>query len=277
MHHEARPPSFGGAPSVNILVHVKPLPRPALSSAPVAPGSPAPAAEPPVRLAVRARRERNADSTKKALLNAAEVEFAAKGFDGARLQSIARAVGVQQALIHHYFDDKHGLYRAVIERGMAAVTAGSWSILERMAATAAPRDKPDVRALVTSFVDLLVDFYAEHTTLLAILRHDAEKPAAPTEHATQLSELPPLLATHFRPVLDAVTVVVDDLKKNGTLRADIDPRHLCVSTMAMACLPFQETQMFAVLWPEADFRKPEMIAERKHEIVETLLGRILVR
>jgi AcrR family transcriptional regulator len=223
------------------------------------------------------KRERNADSTKKALLNAAEVEFAAKGFDGARLQSIARMVGVQQALIHHYFDDKEGLYRAVIERGMAAVTAGSWSILERMVP---PTDangtlgKLDVRAIVTSFIDILVDFYAAHTTLLAILRHDAEKPI-PTGHPVGLPELRPLLATHFRPVLDAVVVIVDQMKLAGTLRKDVDPRHLCVSAMAMACLPFQEAQMFGVLWPEADFRSPEMIAARKTEITEMLLGRVL--
>jgi len=223
------------------------------------------------------KRERNADSTKKSLLNAAEVEFAAKGFDGARLQNIARAAGVQQALIHHYFDDKDGLYRAVVERGMAAVTAGSWSILERMGPLAdlgRADGKLDVRALVTSFVDLLVDFYAEHTALLAILRHDAEKPV-PHGHPALLSELSPLLATHFRPVLDATVVIVDELKKAGTLRRDVDPRHLCVSTMAMACLPFQEAQMFAVLWPEADFRSAAMIAERKREIIETVLGRIL--
>ena len=231
----------------------------------------------PVLPARPPRRERNADSTKKALLNAAEVEFAAKGFDGARLQSIARVVGVQQALIHHYFDDKDGLYRAVIERGMAAVTAGSWTILEGMAQlSGAGRGKAsaDPRALVTGFVDILVDFYAAHTTLLAILRHDAEKPV-PTGHPVGLPELRPLLATHFRPVLDAVILVVEELKKVGTLRRDVDPRHLCVSAMAMACLPFQETQMFAVLWPEADFRAPAMIAARKREIVETVLGRVL--
>lgn len=224
-----------------------------------------------------ARRERNADATRRSLLNAAEVEFAAKGFDGARLQSIARAVGVQQALIHHYFEDKDGLYRAVIERGMAAVTAGSWSILEQVAPLhdlARRKSKAHVRELVTSFVGILVDFYAAHTTLLAILRHDAEKPAS-VGSPPALPALRPLLATHFRPVLDAVVVVVLELQRAGTLRKDVDPRHLCVSAMAMACLPFQETQMFAVLWPEADFRAAPMIAARKHEIVETVLGRVL--
>jgi TetR/AcrR family transcriptional regulator len=223
----------------------------------------------------RAKRARNADITRRALLNAAEAEFAAKGFDGARLQSIARVVGVQQALIHHYFDDKDGLYRAVIERGMAAVTTGSWSILERITplhdGKGRVREPVDVRSLVSGFVDILVDFYAAHTALLAILRHDAE----PSASGSDSPELPPLLATHFRPVLDAVVSVVEALKKSGTLRPDVDPRHLLVSALGMACVPFREAQMFAVLWPEADFRAPSMIDVRKKEIVATLLGRIL--
>ncbi len=235
-----------------------------------------PRAAPPVLVLSppRRKRERNADTTKKELLNAAEAEFAAKGFDGARLQSIARAVGVQQALIHHYFDDKGGLYRAVIERGMAAVTAGSWSILETIAEKhqGSGKTKVDVRALVTSFVDLLVDFYAAHTTLLAILRHDAEEPASP-QH---LPELTPLLRAHFGPVLEAVVVIIDSLKRDGTLRKDVDARHVCISTMAMACLPFQEAQMFSVLWPDTDFRAVDMIAARKREIAETVLARVLL-
>jgi len=243
------------------------------------------------------RRERNADSTKRALLDAAEVEFAAKGFDGARLQSIARMVGVQQALIHHYFDDKEGLYRAVIERGLAAVTAGSWSILERLAqpgtippvglagASSTKRDakvRARIRSLVTSFVDLLVDFYAEHTSLLAILRHDARLPVlvpslAPVGDAVPgPSELRDLLATHIRPVFEAVAMQVKQFQKDGKIREDVDPQHLCVSMMAMACLPFQETQMLNVLWPEADFSSDSMVLARKREIVETVLARVLV-
>ena len=188
------------------------------------------------------KRERNADITRRALLDAAEAEFAAKGFDGARLQSIARAVGVQQALIHHYFDDKDGLYRAVIERGMAAVTAGSWSILGQQVPVrevGGTAGREHVRTLVTSLVGLLVDFYAAHTALLAILHHDAAAKVA----AGLRCGFPDLQ------VLDAAVVVIEDLKRAGTLRQDVDPRHLCVSTLAMACLPFQDAKMFTVRGP----------------------------
>src|SRR5882672_10936080 len=57
------------------------------------------------------RRERNAAETRQRILRSAEVEFAKKGYDGARLGQIARTAEVQQALIHHYFQDKEGLYR----------------------------------------------------------------------------------------------------------------------------------------------------------------------
>src|SRR4051812_45471354 len=63
-----------------------------------------------------ARRERNAAATRQRILDSGEHEFAARGFAGARLREIAETAGVQPALIHHYFTDKQGLYRAVLDR-----------------------------------------------------------------------------------------------------------------------------------------------------------------
>lgn len=40
-------------------------------------------------------------------------EFAQYGYDGARLERIARAAGVHTAQIHYYFRNKRGLYEAI--------------------------------------------------------------------------------------------------------------------------------------------------------------------
>ena len=61
---------------------------------------------------------RTAEATRRRILDAAEQEFAARGFAGARLREIAGAARVQPALIHHYFADKSGLYEAVLDRGL---------------------------------------------------------------------------------------------------------------------------------------------------------------
>jgi AcrR family transcriptional regulator len=50
------------------------------------------------------------------ILEAAFEEFAAKGFKGATIKSIARAAGLRSpALIYHYFPDKEALFREILE------------------------------------------------------------------------------------------------------------------------------------------------------------------
>lgn len=65
---------------------------------------------------IRQKRERDAEVSRNAILDAAEEIFAENGFDGARIDAIAAASGYNKSLIFHYFDDKLGLYTAVLKR-----------------------------------------------------------------------------------------------------------------------------------------------------------------
>ena len=53
-------------------------------------------------------------SRRERLLGAALEEFAARGPAGARVESIARAAGVNKQLITYYFGGKDGLYREML-------------------------------------------------------------------------------------------------------------------------------------------------------------------
>ena len=61
-------------------------------------------------------RQRDAERTREALLDAAQAEFAAKGLAGARVSEIAARAGVNKQLISYYFGGKEGLYQAIIDR-----------------------------------------------------------------------------------------------------------------------------------------------------------------
>jgi TetR/AcrR family transcriptional regulator len=61
-------------------------------------------------------RQRDAERTRRALLDAALKEFAAKGRAGARVSEIADRAGVNKQLISYYFGGKEGLYDALVER-----------------------------------------------------------------------------------------------------------------------------------------------------------------
>ena len=60
-----------------------------------------------------AERVRDAERTKRKLKDAALSEFAANGYDGARVGAIAARAGVNKQLISYYFGGKEGLYRAM--------------------------------------------------------------------------------------------------------------------------------------------------------------------
>lgn len=61
-------------------------------------------------------RQRDAERTRRALLDAALEEFAAKGRAGARVSAIAERAGVNKQLISYYFGGKQGLYDALLAR-----------------------------------------------------------------------------------------------------------------------------------------------------------------
>jgi TetR/AcrR family transcriptional regulator len=61
-------------------------------------------------------RKRNAGRTQQAILKAAQAEFCKRGFNGARVDQIARRSGSNTRMIYHYFKSKEKLYLACLER-----------------------------------------------------------------------------------------------------------------------------------------------------------------
>lgn len=86
------------------------------------------------------RRKVNDPEVRARIAAAAEEMFAANGFDGAAIRDIARAAGVNSAMIHYYFGNKEGLYLALLEGAASKVrallidtTRESGSIADRLA------------------------------------------------------------------------------------------------------------------------------------------------
>ncbi|WP_394823495.1 TetR/AcrR family transcriptional regulator [Pendulispora albinea] len=215
------------------------------------------------------RRERNAVETQLRIVRAAEVEFARKGFDGARLGQIARAAEVQQALIHHYFHDKEGLYRAVVDHAVGAMSVEGWEVLHRLLS---PLDASRVPEVVRAFVDLLVWQSLTHASAFAILRHAAAAEGAGETRSEALIRR--TMRDKMRPLFDAVVALIEEMRAQGHVRSDVEPRHLCISVLSLALLAAQDDGIVRAVW-NVDVRSPDFIAERKQEIVATVLARIL--
>ena len=77
----------------------------------------------------RRPRTRSLD-TRAAILAAAEEVFAKAGLDGARIDAIAAAAGVNKALLYYYFKSKDGLYEAVIDDQFREFNRQALAVLE---------------------------------------------------------------------------------------------------------------------------------------------------
>ena len=80
-----------------------------------------------------------AEATRRAILQAAIAEFAQEGEAGARTDAIARAAGVNKALLHYHFGTKDLLHEAVLDAVFEGVLevfrpvlTGPWSPGERL-------------------------------------------------------------------------------------------------------------------------------------------------
>lgn len=92
----------------------------------------------------RTQAERS-EATRDALIEAARVLFAGRGYAGVGTEEIVRAAGVTRGALYHHFDGKRGLFEAVYERVEAelaeriaagAIGTGAASPLEAMRAGA---------------------------------------------------------------------------------------------------------------------------------------------
>ncbi|MGV9675002.1 MarR family transcriptional regulator [Nocardia sp. NPDC003482] len=156
-----------------------------------------PAAEPETR-------RRDADRTRKCLLEAAFDEFSTRGFAGARVGEIAERAGVNKQLITYYFGGKAGLYRALQRQ---------W--LDREAEFADP-DAPIAELVLRYLHHMLAD---PRGVRLAVWR--ALSDAAPIPPSTAESDLATTRARQDR----------------GEVAADLDPAAFQLAVIGMVAAP----------------------------------------
>ncbi|WP_066174550.1 TetR/AcrR family transcriptional regulator [Bacillus marinisedimentorum] len=68
---------------------------------------------------------RNAERTRRKILDAAREEFFEKGYSGARIESVAKRAGLNKQLIYHYFKGKDHLINETIDDFATSLPSGN--------------------------------------------------------------------------------------------------------------------------------------------------------
>ena len=97
-----------------------------------------------------AKRAIRAHLTRDRILDAAEEQFASRGFHGVSIRDITESAGVPLALANYHFGTKQQLFGQVIERRGKEHAAQMQKYLDEVLA-AAPQDKADPERIVWAF------------------------------------------------------------------------------------------------------------------------------
>lgn len=89
---------------------------------------------------------RDAEVSRARVFDAAAEEFAARGFDGAKVDRIAERAGVNKAMLYYHYKDKADLYRAVVGDMFASTAA---AMKEMRARGGSPEEQ------LSAFIDVI--------------------------------------------------------------------------------------------------------------------------
>ena len=217
--------------------------------------------------AQRIPRERDAETAREALLDAAQEIFARDGFSGARVDDIAHHAGYNKALIFHYFDDKLGLYRALMLRTKQYIFSRFEEAYQRIFEGDAEHVTAErIAALAAWYLAALFDLTTEHPEAVRILAWEAAE-----GWQTFSSCAPPMPAAWSQ----RVVALLERAQAAGIVRPELDPHLLFSTLVSLPLMHLISLPRFAAMFPETDFTSQGAIAHAREQITGLVLRGIL--
>ncbi|HYG41596.1 MAG TPA: TetR/AcrR family transcriptional regulator [Bordetella sp.] len=198
---------------------------------------------------------RNAQLTKERILNVAFKEFAARGYDGARIDAIVARCKISKNLIYHYFSSKEDLFLQVMERAYGAMR-------KRQNELALTGDDPvaDMRVLV----EKTIQHFIEQPEFIQLLATENLHKAA---HIRKSSVIPVI----FNPLRTALDTILEQGKSKGVFRQDADWIDLYVSISGLGSYAISNRYTLSYVL-DVDLGSAERQARRMKHIPDMVMS-----
>lgn len=203
--------------------------------------------------------EKEKNTTEAKILAAAEEEFMAKGYAGAKTMAIAERAGVTHAMLHYYFRTKDRLFDRVYEEKIRQMG-------ESILAVYAREDLPFVER-IREGVSVHFDFIAANPQLPGFVIH--EMVADPAKRALFSEKISRLLET----VILRFQREADELASCGEIER-VDMADLMVDIASLNIFVFVAYPIIEPLVLRGGLTREEFLARKKRENIEVILRRI---
>jgi AcrR family transcriptional regulator len=164
-----------------------------------------------------ASRKRDPAESRLRILDAATRHFGETGFDGARVDAIARAAHINKQLLYHYFGNKDALFTLVLERAYQQLREQESALnLDRL-----PADEA-----ILALLDFTWHYYLAHPDFIRLLNSENQM------HARHLKASRRILKINSHH-LKIYRALIHRGQKEKTVRGGLDPLQLSINIASL--------------------------------------------
>lgn len=205
--------------------------------------------------ATKSAKPRQPDVTRRNILDAALVEFAAKGLAGARVDEIAERSGSNKRMIYEYFGNKEGLWLTVLENAYSRMR-------EEEHAIDVARMKPEEG--MRYLMEFNFKFCSRNPEFIALLNAENLHKASYLKDSKKIREL-------YTPLLVVITDLLQRGQKAGVFRKGIDPVDLYTTIAALGFFYFSNVHTLSTIFGRNLLSQKEQKARMEHS-ADVILG-----
>ena len=202
-------------------------------------------------------RQRDAERTRREILDVATREFADRGFAGARVDEIAAQTRTTKRMIYYYFESKEQLFVAVLERAYAAIREAEQTIAV---------DHLDPVAAIRRLAELTFDHHESHPEFIRLVSIENIHRAA---HISGRDDF----AGQNSPAIELIDQILARGRSAGCFTRDIDAVDLHMMISAFCVFRLANRHTFAAIF-DRDLVDPAL-RERYREMLGDMIVQYL--
>ena len=164
---------------------------------------------------------RDAERTRRAILDAALVEFSEKGHAAARIDAVAEAAGISKPMIYSYFGDKDALYAAALREAYVQIREGE---TELQLGDLAPVEA------VRTLVHFTFDHFREKPWFISMLNTENLLGGETVRSIADVGDIQSNMISELSRVLDHGV-------REGVFRTGVDPVELYITIASLCYFP----------------------------------------
>jgi len=198
---------------------------------------------------------RNAAATRERILDAGRMEFSEHGYNGARIDRIARRSRANIRMLYHYFGGKEKLYLAVLEDTYRRVREREREL---------DLDHLESVEGMQRLIEFTFDYMIDEPTFVKLICNENLLQGKYLEKSKFVPE-----ATF--PLLQTLRDLLARGQANGAFHKHVDPVQLYVTVLSVCFTHVSNRYTLSIMF-QRDLARPKWLRERRAHVVDVILS-----